>query len=302
MRLKKFAICIVTKNRNSELDYTLSKLEKIVGFENCNFYVFCDGENISYDLRIKFSFVNWYSSNKLLGASFARKKLFENVSEPIIIGFDDDSHPIDTDFLKVVEQLFNENNKLAIISFSEIKGIYSDIELETIKLKIKKQEEVLANEFFGCGYAIRNKYYKMTNGFPAFIDIYGEESFVSMEIIALKFEILYFPKLIVHHRVNNLKRADYGYNYFRFEKQLKNTLLFYYRYYPNHIFIIKILKLLHHNFIKYAIKDKRYFYLYFKAICGYFYTILSPKLIIKNKMNVNTIKAFERIKNVRMTY
>ena len=302
MSNKKFAICIITKNRNAELAFTIGKLENMLGFEKCNFYIFFDGENIPYDLKQKFSFVNWYSSDKSLGASLARKIMLEKVNEEIIIGFDDDSHPVDNDFLIVIEQLFNENKQLGIIAFSEIKGIYNDIELGNIKLKIIQQDVKEVNEFIGCGYALVNKYYKMTNGFPEFIDIYGEESFVSMEILALKLKILYYPKLIVHHRVDRLKRAGSGYNYFRFEKQLKNAMLFYYRYYPNHIFITKIFGLLYHNFFKYAIKNYRYFWLFFKAIFSYLHIILIAKYEVKNKMTVNVISDFEKIKSIKMTY
>jgi hypothetical protein len=77
----------------------------------------------------------------------------------------------------------------------------------------------------------------MTNGFPVWIDIYEEESCLSIEVMDKAFDILYTNAIKVNHRVNIAKRKLNKQNYFRFERQLKNTT-FYYPY-P----LLKIIKL-----------------------------------------------------------
>ncbi len=57
-----------------------------------------------------------------------------------------------------------------------------------------------------------------------------------------------------------------GKNYFRFEKQLTNTTLYYLVYYQNPL--VKIIRLHLHNFFKYAIRDIRFFTNYLQSLLG----------------------------------
>jgi hypothetical protein len=52
--------------------------------------------------------------------------------------------------------------------------------------------------------------YKATNGFPCLVDIYGEESAGSIEVIAKGFDILYTNRIVVNHRVNMELRIKAG--------------------------------------------------------------------------------------------
>src|SRR5690606_13336476 len=145
---------------------------------------------------------------------------------------------------------------VGVLAFQEIKGVFnSDTEALTQRQEIL--EEFLCSEFVGCGFAIRKEVYQATNGFPLWIDIYGEESCVSIEVLAQGYDILYTNSISVNHRVNREERFKIGRNYFRFEKQLKNTAFYYLVYYPFPLY--KISRLLWHNFKKYAFTDWNYF-------------------------------------------
>ncbi|NJM80312.1 MAG: hypothetical protein HC854_13140 [Flavobacterium sp.] len=106
--------------------------------------------------------------------------------------------------------------------------------------------------------------YDETNGFPLWMDIYGEESALSLEILNLNYTIKFVPEIVVNHRVDRAKRIEQKRNYFRFEKQLQNSIRYYLVYFPNPI--LKIAKLLFHNFKKYALKDIKCFQLFWKVI------------------------------------
>jgi hypothetical protein len=56
-----------------------------------------------------------------------------------------------------------------------------------------------------------------TNGFRTWIDIYGEEPCLSIEVLDLDFGHLYTNQVAVNHRVDGAKRKLQGKNYFRFE-------------------------------------------------------------------------------------
>lgn len=260
----KISILIISKNRKEELAFTLRRLKSIVDISINEVLVLLDGcTDGSEQLVNQFDWINWTVLHESIGASRARNFLYKKASGTIFIGFDDDAHPLQDDFITIVESIFEENKNLGVIAFQEIKGVFKNDE-EALSQKPKKKLEYLCNEFVGCGFAITKSVYLATNGFPLWIDIYGEESCVSVEVLANEKDILYTSRVSVNHRVNRQARLDNGMNYFRFEKQLKNTAFYFIVYHRNPS--LKIIKLLWHNFRKYALKDITFFKSYFKVI------------------------------------
>ena len=277
----KASILIVTKNRFNDLDLTLSKIIGIINLEEVELLVLVDGsEDETYKLQEKFKEVNWTILKKSVGASYARSLLYKEAKGQFLIGLDDDAHLLQKDFLQIIEQQFKKDRTLGIVAFQEIKGVFKN---DTEALNSKPQESIsfYCNEFVGCGFAIKRESYFATRGFPKWIDIYGEESCVAIEVLANKENILYTNSISVNHRVDLEARKQAGQNYFRFEKQLKNTILYYSIYYKRPFF--KIAKLLAHNFIRYAIKDFSFFKAYFVAI---FKTFIKLPLILNYRKPV----------------
>jgi glycosyltransferase involved in cell wall biosynthesis len=260
----KVSILIISKNRKEELAITLRRLKNIVDISVHEVLVLLDGcTDGSKELVTQFDWINWTVLNESIGASRARNFLYKKATGTIFIGFDDDAHPLQDDFVSIVESIFEENNNIGIIAFQEIKGVFKSDE-EALSQKPNQKGEYLCNEFVGCGFAITKSVYFATNGFPVWIDIYGEESCVAIEVLANKKDILYTNRVSVNHRVNKQARLDCGMNYFRFEKQLKNTAFYFIVYHKNPS--LKIVKLLLHNFKKYALKDITFFKSYFKVV------------------------------------
>jgi GT2 family glycosyltransferase len=241
--------------------------------------VFLDGcTDESILLQEEYAWVKWFTSDKTIGASGARAILYPHAKGEFFIGLDDDAHPLEANFIVIVNDIFTAHPNVGVIAFQEIKGIFhSDAEV----LQHKKQEvdEYLCCEFVGCGFAIRKEVYQATSGFPMWMDIYGEESCVSIEVLSNGSAILYTNRIAVNHRVNREKRFETGRNYYRFGRQLKNTVFYYLVYYP--FPFLKIAKLLWHNFIKYACSDRRYFYIYFQSLFSAVTTL--PKILSHRK-------------------
>ncbi len=256
------SILIVTKNRPDELEITLNKLFSLLDLSIHEVLVFIDGCKKTEALLIKYPWVQWENSLISISASPARNKLYQKASGKIFIGLDDDAHPLSTNFIAKTQSVFLENERIGIIAFQEIRGVFESDE-EALKRAEPDIAKYKTNDFVGCGFAIRKEIYDMTNGFPVWIDIYGEESCLAIEVLDLGYEIGYDNSIIVNHRVDKIKRLGQGRNYFRFGKQLKNSLFFYVVYYPNPI--LKIAKLLFHNFKKYALYDLKYFVLFWKS-------------------------------------
>lgn len=254
---------IVTKNRPEELQFTLKQLQTVFDVANHEVLIFIDGCQLTEKIQNQFSWVKWYKSDKGIGASGARAILYPKAIGQILIGLDDDAHPLNADFAGLSEQLFKQYPNVGVLAFQEIKGVFNS-DAEALAQKQESLEQYLCSEFVGCGFAIRKEVYNSTRGFPVWIDIYGEESCVAIEVLANGYDILYTNSISVNHRVDRADRMLKGRNYFRFGKQLKNTAFYYLVYYPNPIF--RITKLLWHNFKKYGCRDWIYFKTYFQSM------------------------------------
>lgn len=292
----KVSILIVTQNRKEELEYTLRVLEGCIEKSIHEVLVFDDGSSDdTSELINRFNWVKWEYSKKTLGASVARNRLYKKAKGDIFIGFDDDAHPLTKKFIYETEFLFFKNPNVGIIGFQEIRGIYTS-DNNALENAETFTQSYTTNDFIGCGFAIRKDVYDKTNGFPIWMDIYGEESCLSLEVMNLGYEIRYESSIAVNHRVDRMKRLEMKRNYFRFEKQLTNSINHYIVYYPNPL--TKIAKLLLHNFTKYALKDKIYFRLFFKSL---FTAVLkSPQTIkYRNPVSIKTIQKMVTLQGIK---
>ena len=254
----KYSIIISSRNRLNELIETLNRIyqcsntiqfEVLVFFDGCDFSGELTNEEKYYNLKI-------FSSKSKIGPSIARHLLIENSEGKYIIGFDDDSEPVNHDYLKIIDEIFSATPNIGIISFKEIRDLSKENDLN------KNVTEFYTNEFVGCGFALRKSAYKKTKGFPKWMTYYGEEACVSAEFINAGYDIFFTSKIQVLHRLNRAERGKL--NMIRFENQLTNTF-FYYIVYHSFPFV-KVIKLLWHNSIKYAIKNPDYFTHYLKAL------------------------------------
>ncbi|APY12730.1 hypothetical protein BWZ22_01510 [Seonamhaeicola sp. S2-3] len=275
------SVLIVSKNRKLELEKTISILEGYIDKEKHELLVFLDGcTDNSIVLKQNFPWVLWEESSKSVGASRARNILYKQARGEILIGLDDDAHPLDENFIDKVKQVFKAYENIGVIAFNEIRGVFESDE-KALKHNLEKNE-YLCSEFVGCGFAIKKNVYQSTNGFPVWMDIYGEEACVSIEVINNGYDILYTSAISVNHRLDKNVRKKQGNNYFRFGRQLRNSgfyFLVYYRY-P----IKSILKLFARNFMKYAILDFNYFITYITTV--FIFLTRFPKIWLCHRQSV----------------
>jgi GT2 family glycosyltransferase len=260
----KASILIVSKNRKKDLIKTLSVIASLINKTEVEVLVFLDGcTDDSQNLQHELSWVRWFISEKSIGASAARHQIYPLANSEILIGLDDDAHPLNVNFISQIKKLFDKNSNVGILAFEEIRGVFTSDE-QALKQSENLKKEFLCSEFIGCGFAIRKSVYDTTNGFPVWIDIYGEESCLSIEVMSKGFDILYTNEIKINHRVDKEQRKLNKQNYFRFGKQLKNTTYYFLVYYP--FPILNILKLYWHNFKNYALKDSMCLKIYLKTV------------------------------------
>ena len=278
-----------------ELSKTLQRLIHLKAENNVELLVFLDGCNDgSSQLLEKYPQVLWHVSHKNIGASPARRKLYNQARGEIIFGFDDDAHPLNANFIELTQRIFTKNQTIGVIAFEEIKGIFEK-DPEAMEQHVPN-EEFLCNSFVGCGFAIRREVYNKTDGFPDWMDIYGEEGAVSIQVIENGYDILYTSQISINHRVNKVNRKMGGSNVFRFQRQLCNMGLYYLVFYPIHLLPKKLIKLYWHNLKKYAFIDINYFSAYFGGLSSFIKKL--PKALSSRKtVKKNTIEKLKRLPN-----
>lgn len=284
---------IVTRNRPDDLRLTLHKLEAIINHSSHEVLVFIDSCRQTQAIIGDFPWVNWHVSLENLGASPARHELYKKAKGNVFIGLDDDAHPISANFIEEVLSRFRETETTGILAFQEVRGLFKTDE---IALRHSKSgENYLTNDFVGCGFAITKEAYQSTNGFPIWIDIYGEEPAVALEVMDAGWNIIYCYDIKVNHRVDTEKRQQSGRNYFRFEHQLRNTLRFYLVYYKRPL--LKILKTLLHNLKKYGLTDFKYFASFCKVAASTLW-YLPAVLKYRKPVHKNTIAKRNNLKTI----
>ncbi len=289
------SIVIVTKNRVEELVFTLEKIQKLIDSSKHEVLVFIDGCEATEAIKKDFSWVKWFGVGKSIGASSARNSLYKNAVGTILIGLDDDAHPITANFIEKSTTLFQANSKLGIIAFQEVRGVFTSDAL-ALEQAEKKHIQYQTNNFIGCGFAMKNEVYQKTNFFPLWIDIYAEETCVAYEVLDAGYEIVYDNFIIVNHRVNKLQRQQHGKHYFRFQKEFKNNIFIILVYRKNPLYLI--LKSIFHNFLEYALKDLIYFKLFWVALFQVlvrFIFILKFRKPIKN----GTLQKIKQLKKLK---
>jgi len=284
---------IVTKERPEALAFTLDKLKLQIDLSIHEVLVFIDGCSATEAIVANYEWVQWFISKKSVSASPARNELYKNAKGIIFIGLDDDAHPLTIDLISKIQQQFREDQKLGVIAFQEIRGIFED-DTEALTY-FKQKESYFTNDFVGCGFAIKKSVYDQTNGFPIWMTIYGEEPALAIEVLDLGYTIYYQNDIAVNHRVDAKMRLKQARNYFRFENQLRNSIRFYLVYYPNPY--LKLVQLLFHNFNKYALTD----FLFFKCFCKVvFLSIIQITTLLKHRkpVQVETIKKRNQLKRL----
>ena len=95
--------------------FTLDKIYEIVDLSIHEVLVFIDGCEKTELLLSKYDWVDWTIGKISIGASPARRILYPKARGNIIVGLDDDAHPISNNFfLKIAKYPHSNSNKIFI--------------------------------------------------------------------------------------------------------------------------------------------------------------------------------------------
>ncbi|MFM7903085.1 MAG: glycosyltransferase family 2 protein, partial [Bacteroidota bacterium] len=166
-------------------------------------------------------------------------------------------------FLSKTEQVFRNDPQIGIVAYRIFNGIQLP---KTELLESNVGHAYSCSEFAGCGYAISRKAYEASGGFPKWMNIYGEEAYISLRVFEKGYRLTYEPSILVHHRIDKDARKTEGYRKFRFGMQLRNNLLLFMKLYPYPYNIRSFIKCVFHNLFKYGSTSFSWHLLFWKSI------------------------------------
>ncbi|MGZ0017451.1 glycosyltransferase family 2 protein [Yeosuana sp. AK3] len=228
MNNPKFTITIPTKNRLSELKFTLQKLKYLIERKDVVCLICDDGSSDGTYEYIRFNFpkIKIFKNSISKGIHFTRNILLNNVSTPFIVSLDDDAHIITENVLELIENYFDENPKVGLLSF---RAFWNKSNPRSI---ITNQKPEHVKSFGAVSFAMRTEVWRSIPNFPEWFVFYGEEDFAAFHLFKKGWQIHYLPQVLVHHRVNIRERKKNKDYQLRLRRSLRSGWYLYFLFYP----------------------------------------------------------------------
>jgi GT2 family glycosyltransferase len=197
-------VTIPTHNRRNDLQRTCAAIsalqpppdEVLVCADGCT-------DDTMEFLRANHPTFRVFENKPARGSIAARDLMIRNSTSDVLLSLDDDSYPVEADFIDYVRQIFRENPKLAVASFPQRSDEYP----KSLTAKSVGSPHP-AGTFANCAAAISRPAYLATNGYPAcFFHMYEEPDF-ALQCLAGGGEVLHVTGRTVRHHYTPQQRSE----------------------------------------------------------------------------------------------
>jgi GT2 family glycosyltransferase len=197
------SIVITTLNRCAELEATLSELEKLAPAPD-EILVYLDGCTDGTEVMIqnRFAGVLTIVSKKSAGSIPARDTAFRRASGDLIVSLDDDSYPVQTDFVVRLRCLAELHPEAGAFAFKEIRADGPPPDLSLSRSPVKSWVGAYPN----CAGAIRKEIYGYLTWYPRFFSHTYEEPDFCLQVYNVGYGVLYTPDIEIFHRFTHTLR------------------------------------------------------------------------------------------------
>lgn len=230
-----FSILITTKNRKTDLAFSLNKISYLLEDNSVSCVVIDDGSTDgTYEyVKEKFPNVQLVRNDVSRGYIFCRNKMLNETKADYAISLDDDAHFVTENPLESIKAYFEEHINCGLIALR----VFWGLEEPKSKLSIEKPYQVKG--FVGCAHVWRMDIWRDIPNYPEWFVFYGEENFASYHLFKRKIDIHYFPEILVHHRVDVKSRKNDTDYILRLRRSLCSGWYLFFLFYPKRV-ILKI--------------------------------------------------------------
>jgi len=223
-----FSILISTKNRLTDLAYTLDKIKNLLKENSVECVVFDDGSTDGTYEFVKENFPSIQLERNAVskGYIFCRNKMLNETAAAYAISLDDDAHFITENPIEALRNHFVQNKACGLIALRVFWG------LESPNAIVSNEETARVKGFVGCGHVWRMEAWKSIPNYPEWFIFYGEEDFAAYQLFKNNWEIHYLPEVLVNHRVDiKARKSEKDYR-LRLRRSLRSGWYLYIMFYP----------------------------------------------------------------------
>ncbi len=223
-----FSVLITTKNRLTDLKYTLNSLQSILSRQDVE-CIICDDastDGTAAFIKKEYPLIQLIENKKSKGLIENRNLMLNTTKAKYAISLDDDSNFLSNNPLETIKNYFEKNKECAVIACRIFWGRTKPEKTETsLKTGIVKS-------FVGCGHVWNIEIWKSIDNYPNWFIFYGEEDYAAYTIFKNKKEVHYVPNVLIHHRVEVKKRKNNTDYYVRLRRSLRAGWYLYFIFYP----------------------------------------------------------------------
>lgn len=142
-----------------------------------------------------------------IGPGGGRNVAMRHGSSTYIVGIDNDAEFENEYTIKTAIERFEQQPDLGLIGF-RIRNFYTgDDDMHSMttyprELQDRLDEEFLTTRYVACGHAIRREAFKTTRGYDDALFFMCEERDLAYQIINNGYQVIYYPKAAVMHKVS----------------------------------------------------------------------------------------------------
>jgi glycosyltransferase involved in cell wall biosynthesis len=223
-----FSILITTKNRKTDLVFTLTKISYLLENPLVSCVVFDDGSTDGTYEYVKENFpaIQLQRNAVSKGYIFCRNKMLNETNADFAISLDDDAHFLTENPLEFIHSHFIENPNCGLQALRIFWGLEQPIKTTTTE---KSQQ---LQGFVGCAHVWRMEAWRAIPKYPEWFVFYGEENFASFQLFKANWEIHYVPEVLVHHRVDVKARKNQVDYALRLRRSLRSGWYLFFLFYP----------------------------------------------------------------------
>ncbi|HEY0046976.1 MAG TPA: glycosyltransferase family 2 protein [Flavobacterium sp.] len=286
MGQKKFSILITSKNRLSDLIFTLEKCAGILYRPDVTCIICDDGSTDGTFSYVKSNYPNVtiFRNDFSKGLIYSRNRLMAMTTTEYAISIDDDLHIISEDPLDIIEKYFTSHPDCAVISFRVFWGKKSP------DSSFSDDSAKRVQSFLGGAHAWRMSDWSQIPEYPSWFMFHGEEDFISYNLFKIKKEVHYVPAIFAHHRVDIRERKNDRDYAIRLRRSLRSGWYLYWMFVP----LRKVPKKMAYSlWIQFKLKVLKGDYRALIAIVGALVDLILSSRKIYNNSNRLTNKEYE---------